>query len=118
VTLSKPAHGTNIAVLKRVAVPDKEALASMRTEVETMVRWELHYPPLLWIGPDSDVPQKRLKGHRHIVTYIDSHASHLKGGGYEVFLLMEYCSGAPPPILRAAGRAPYSSSSQFAQAAV
>lgn len=37
--------------------------------------------------------QKRLKGHRHIVTYIDSHASHLKGGGYEVFLLMEYCSG-------------------------
>jgi AP2-associated kinase len=44
----------------------------MRTEVETM---------------------KKLKGHRHIVTYIDSHASQLKGGGYEVFLLMEYCSG-------------------------
>lgn len=38
-------------------------------------------------------PQKRLKGHKHIVTYIDSHASHLKTGGYEVFLLMEYCSG-------------------------
>jgi len=60
------------AVLKRVAVPDKEALASMRTEVETM---------------------KKLKGHRHIVTYIDSHASQLKGGGYEVFLLMEFCAG-------------------------
>lgn len=60
------------AVLKRVAVPDKEALANMRTEVETM---------------------KKLKGHRHIVTYMDSHASQLKGGGYEVFLLMEYCSG-------------------------
>jgi len=27
-----------VAVLKRVAVPDKEALSSMRTEVETMVR--------------------------------------------------------------------------------
>jgi AP2-associated kinase len=60
------------AVLKRVAVPDKERLANMRTEVETM---------------------KKLKGHRKIVTYIDSHASQLKGGGYEVFLLMEYCAG-------------------------
>ncbi|KEQ96291.1 hypothetical protein AUEXF2481DRAFT_657119 [Aureobasidium subglaciale EXF-2481] len=63
---------TTIAVLKRVAVPDKDALANMRTEVETM---------------------KKLKGHKHIVTYIDSHASQLKGGGYEVFLLMEFCSG-------------------------
>jgi AP2-associated kinase len=61
-----------VAVLKRVAVPDKDALANMRTEVETM---------------------KKLKGHRRIVSYIDSHASQLKGGGYEVFLLMEYCSG-------------------------
>jgi AP2-associated kinase len=44
----------------------------MRTEVETM---------------------KKLKGHRPIVTYYDSHASQLKGGGYEVFLLMEFCNG-------------------------
>ena len=63
---------TETAVLKRVAVPDKENLANMRTEVETM---------------------KQLKGHKQIVTYIDSHASELKGGGYEVFLLMEYCAG-------------------------
>ncbi|KAJ4361072.1 Ark- serine/threonine protein kinase [Didymosphaeria variabile] len=62
----------DVGVLKRVAVPDKDALANMRTEVETM---------------------KKLKGHRHIVTYIDSHASQLKGGGYEVFLLMEHCTG-------------------------
>ena len=34
-------HGLDVAVLKRVAVPDKEALATMRTEVETMVRPEL-----------------------------------------------------------------------------
>ena len=72
VRLPKPIDGNDEAVLKRVAVPDKEALASMRTEVETM---------------------KKLKGHRQIVTYIDSHASQLKGGGYEVFLLMEYCAG-------------------------
>ncbi len=72
VKLPKPVNGSDVAVLKRVAVPDKEALASMRTEVETM---------------------KLLQGRRHIVTYMDSHASQLKGGGYEVFLLMEYCAG-------------------------
>ncbi|KAI4157312.1 MAG: hypothetical protein LQ342_008388 [Letrouitia transgressa] len=72
VQLPNPVNGDDKAVLKRVAVPDKEALANMRTEVETM---------------------KQLKGQRHIVTYIDSHASQLKGGGYEVFLLMEYCNG-------------------------
>jgi AP2-associated kinase len=72
VKLPRPVDGTDKAVLKRVAVPDKETLRSMRTEVETM---------------------KRLKGHRPIVTYMDSHASELKGGGYEVFLLMEYCNG-------------------------
>jgi AP2-associated kinase len=72
VKLPSPVNGTDQAVLKRVAVPDKESLRGMRTEVETM---------------------KRLKGHRAIVTYIDSHASELRGGGYEVFLLMEFCNG-------------------------
>ena len=72
VRLPQPIAGDAAAVLKRVAVPDKEALAGMRTEVETM---------------------KRLRGHGPIVRYIDSHASQLQGGGYEVFLLMEYCSG-------------------------
>ncbi|KAF7527696.1 hypothetical protein G7054_g10387 [Neopestalotiopsis clavispora] len=72
VKLPKPVDGTDLAVLKRVAVPDKETLRGMRTEVETM---------------------KRLKGHRPIVTYIDSHASEMAGGrGFEVFLLMEYCN--------------------------
>jgi AP2-associated kinase len=65
-------HIPEIAVLKRVAVPDKDALSNMRTEVETM---------------------KKLRGHKHVVTYFDSHASQLKGGGYEVFLLMEFCQG-------------------------
>ncbi|KAJ9655467.1 Ark- serine/threonine protein kinase [Neophaeococcomyces mojaviensis] len=72
VTLPKPVEGYEKAVLKRVAVPDKEHLANMRTEVETM---------------------KRLRGHKHIVKYIDSHASPLKAGGFEVFLLMEWCNG-------------------------
>ncbi|KAK9238070.1 hypothetical protein V1525DRAFT_402347 [Lipomyces kononenkoae] len=72
VRLDRKVNGTEAAVLKRVAVPDKESLGTLRTEVDTM---------------------RRLKGHRHVVSYIDSHASHLKSGGYEVFLLMEYCSG-------------------------
>ena len=72
VRLPKPIDGKETAVLKRVAVPDKETLATLRVEVETM---------------------KKLKGRQHIVTFIDSHASPLMGGGYEVFLLMEYCNG-------------------------
>ena len=72
VTLPRPVEGITKAVLKRVAVPDKDHLSNMRTEVETM---------------------KRLRGKKHIVKYIDSHASQLKGGGYEVFLLMEFCQG-------------------------
>src|ERR1700727_2887074 len=62
VRLPKPVDGVELAVLKRVAVPDKEHLANMRTEVDTM---------------------KRLRGQKAIVKYIDSHASQLKGGGYE-----------------------------------
>jgi len=72
VHLPHSVDGKEKAVLKRVAVPDKDHLTNMRTEVETM---------------------KRLRGHKHIVKYIDSHASQLKGGGYEVFLLMEFCEG-------------------------
>lgn len=72
VRLPKPVDGTDKGVLKRVAVPDKEHLTNMRTEVETM---------------------KRLRGRSKIVKYFDSHASQLKGGGYEVFLLMEFCQG-------------------------
>jgi hypothetical protein len=37
VRLAQAANGSEVAVLKRVAVPDKEALANMRTEVVTMV---------------------------------------------------------------------------------
>ncbi|KXL44120.1 hypothetical protein M433DRAFT_76590 [Acidomyces richmondensis BFW] len=72
VRVPRKTDGYDLAVLKRVAVPDRSHLASMRTEVETM---------------------KKLRGHRHVVTYMDSHASQLQAGGYEVFLLMEYCRG-------------------------
>lgn len=67
-----PGKKGTVACLKRVAVPDKPSLNTLRAEVDSM---------------------KRLAGHRHIVSYIDSHAARLSGGqGYEVFVLMEYCA--------------------------
>ncbi|ODV82193.1 kinase-like protein [Suhomyces tanzawaensis NRRL Y-17324] len=75
-TIDPPFHGSSIACLKRVVVPNKWQLTLLRQEVDAM---------------------RRLRGNKHIVSYIDSHASRLSSNGnstdqqYEVFLLMEYC---------------------------
>lgn len=72
VEISPKENETSIACLKRVAVPDKVSLNILRAEVDSM---------------------KRVKGHRHVVSYIDSHAARMPTGlGYEVFVLMEYCA--------------------------
>ena len=70
-------HGSNTACLKRVVVPSKWQLSLLRQEVDAM---------------------RRLRGNKHIVSYIDSHASRLNEPSnhhhqqqYEVLLLMEYC---------------------------
>ena len=72
--ISPPDHHTNsnIACLKRVIVPDKTSLNTLRAEVDAM---------------------KLLRNNRHVVSYIDSHAAKatLHNGSYEVFVLMEYC---------------------------
>lgn len=67
-----PFTGSNIACLKRVVVPDKPSLNSLRAEVDAM---------------------KLLRNNRNVVSYIDSHAAkaNFQNGSYEVFLLMEYC---------------------------
>lgn len=76
-TIDPPFHGNKVACLKRVVVPNKLQLSLLRQEVDAM---------------------KRLRGNKHIVSYIDSHASRLplaKANDtqqYEVLLLMEYCS--------------------------
>lgn len=58
--------------MKRVLVPDKQTLNTLRAEVDAM---------------------RKLSGNPHIVSYIDSHASRFSNGtGYEVLVLMEYCS--------------------------
>ena len=65
---------SNVACLKRVIVPDKPSLNTLRAEVDAM---------------------KLLRNNKHVVSYIDSHAakSSFPNGSYEVFLLMEYCAG-------------------------
>lgn len=65
--------GKSIACLKRVLVPDKPSLSTLRKEVDAM---------------------RKLQGINCIVSYIDSHAarSTRNPGEYEVFVLMEYCS--------------------------
>lgn len=80
--ISPPFNNSNIACLKRVQVPSKWQLSLLRQEVDAM---------------------RRLRGNKHIVSYIDSHAARLNSGRessqqqnhhhqqYEVFLLMEYC---------------------------
>ncbi|TID19821.1 hypothetical protein CANINC_003704 [Pichia inconspicua] len=66
-------NGKSVACLKRVLVPDKPSLSTLRKEVDAM---------------------RKLQGIECIVSYIDSHAarSNDNSGGYEVFVLMEYCS--------------------------
>lgn len=74
--ISPPFNNSNIACLKRVQVPSKWQLSLLRQEVDAM---------------------RRLRGNKHIVSYIDSHAARLNTKTsssqqqYEVFLLMEYC---------------------------
>lgn len=56
-----------------MAVPDKAGLSEVRKEVDVM---------------------KQLRPHKHIVHFIEASASSLPGGGgYEIFILMEYCPG-------------------------
>lgn len=77
--IDPPFQGSDVACLKRVVVPSKWQLSLLRQEVDAM---------------------RRLRGNKHIVSYIDSHASRLNSQStnstpqqqqYEVFLLMEYC---------------------------
>ena len=73
--ISPPWNGRTLVCLKRVMVPDKGSLGILRKEVDAM---------------------RKLQGINCIVSYIDSHATRSHGGngpGYEVFMLMEYCSG-------------------------
>lgn len=61
------------AVLKRVVGVQTEAvLADLQNEITTM---------------------EQLRGHKNIVRIIDSSIGKLLAGGYEVFILMEYCTG-------------------------
>ncbi|KFH73198.1 NAK/BIKE protein kinase [Podila verticillata NRRL 6337] len=74
VYVATPVGGGYPLVVKRIAAPDKERLAIVNSEIETM---------------------KRLGKHKNIVEYMDSCMGKLEGGGYEILILMEYCGGGP-----------------------
>lgn len=61
---------SDIACLKRVIVPDKNGLNTLRKEVDVM---------------------KVLRHGKNIVKYYDSHAERLPDGTYQVLVLMELC---------------------------
>ncbi|KAJ3126082.1 hypothetical protein HK098_007880 [Nowakowskiella sp. JEL0407] len=58
------------AVLKRMICPDEKTMKEYLQEVEIM---------------------KLVNGHKNIVQYYDFSVSNLSGGGFEIFILMEYC---------------------------
>lgn len=68
--IDPPEQDSDIACLKRVIVPDKAGLDTLRKEVEVM---------------------KTLARCRNIVKYYDSHAERLADGTYQVLVLMELC---------------------------
>ncbi|KAL9935162.1 hypothetical protein V8E36_006238 [Tilletia maclaganii] len=82
IPMPPPAKPTTLLVLKRMAVPDKDALVVVRNEVET---------------------HKQLRSHPYIAHFLEASASTLPApagsapgapaGGYEIFILMEYCPG-------------------------
>ncbi|WFD25237.1 non-specific serine/threonine protein kinase [Malassezia nana] len=68
----RPGPGDMEFVLKHMCVWDKETLATVRAEVD-------HH--------------RALQGHEAIVHFVEASAASLAGGGWEVFILMEYCRG-------------------------
>ncbi|VDB84210.1 unnamed protein product [Peniophora sp. CBMAI 1063] len=68
----QPVNGTTQHVLKRIAVPNEGMLAEVKKEVDIM---------------------RILRGHPNIVNLIDAAWHRLPNGVYEIFILMEFCSG-------------------------
>ncbi|WFC94129.1 non-specific serine/threonine protein kinase [Malassezia brasiliensis] len=63
---------TNTLVLKHMCVWNKDALRSVRGEVE-------HH--------------RNLRGHTSIVHFVEASAANLQGDGWEIFILMEWAAG-------------------------
>lgn len=65
-------HKTHTLVLKHMCIWQKEALASVRLEVDY---------------------HRKLRGRTSIVHFVEASAATLEGDGWEIFLLMEWCPG-------------------------
>ncbi|KAI0082311.1 hypothetical protein K474DRAFT_1671406 [Panus rudis PR-1116 ss-1] len=69
---STPIYNTTSHVLKRIAIANEAMLSEVKKEVDIM---------------------RLLKGHPNIVYLIDAAWHRMSNGTYEVFILMEFCSG-------------------------
>lgn len=84
-----------------MVIPSPVSRESLCKTRFSSIFYELRLPQWYVLAPFLCYPfstnyslQQRLEGNRTIVRYIDSHAGRLANGtGYEVFVLMEYCSG-------------------------
>ncbi|KLO07014.1 hypothetical protein SCHPADRAFT_923009 [Schizopora paradoxa] len=72
VRTAEPVFGTTHHVLKRIAVANEAMLGNVKKEVDIM---------------------RILRGHPNIVYLIDAAWHRMDDGVYEVFILMEFCSG-------------------------
>ena len=71
--------------LKRIAFQDEAVWADVKKEIAVMV--SIFRP-----STAADL-QKALPSNPHLTQYLGSAHSKLPGGGYEVYILMEFCSG-------------------------
>ena len=71
--------------LKRIAFEDENVWKEVNKEIEVMVS--------NLISPKLN-RQKTLPTSPYLTTYLASSHSRLPKGGYEVFILMEFCAGA------------------------
>jgi AP2-associated kinase len=71
--------------LKRIAFEDEAVWVDVRKEIEVMVRQPIRLQLI--------IAQKSLPPNPHLTQYLGSVHSRLPNGGYEVFILMEFCAG-------------------------
>lgn len=88
-------YGTTHHVLKRIAVPNEAMLTEVKKEVDIMVRRHCDSRSAL----SKYGPKRILKGHPNIVHLIDAAWNRTSNGVYEVFILMEFCSGSLHSIM-------------------
>lgn len=69
-------------------VAHEAMLNEVQKEIDIMVSASISNPAQV-----TELIQRLLRGHPNIVYLIDTSVSKIPTGGYEVFILMEFCPG-------------------------